>query len=319
MIKLVLLMHRLIVCKIVILELDLNLLLKTLFMNKLDFFVSDLHGSISRYMKLFRLIEKEKPALVFMTGDLLPSGMFAFSSGSGTSSSFIEDVLEKGFLELRGKMKAYYPEVFLILGNDDGKAEEESFISAEKTGIWHYIHGKKASFQDNTIYGYAYVPPTPFMLKDWERYDVSRYVDPGCTPPEEGAHSVEVDRKKMQFQTIQKDLLELTENDDLSKSVFLFHSPPYQTDLDRAALDGRTFEYVPLDVHVGSIAIKRFIEERQPMLTLHGHIHESSSITGHWQQKIGNTLAMNAAHNGRELSLIRFDLEDLGTARRELL
>jgi Icc-related predicted phosphoesterase len=283
------------------------------------FFVSDLHGSTSRYEKLFSLIEKEKPAVVFMAGDLLPSGMFAFSSGSGTAFDFIEGVLKKGFLQLKKKMGARYPEVFLILGNDDGKADEESFIKAQELGVWHYIHGKQTPFRDYMIYGYAYVPPTPFMLKDWERYDVSRYVDPGCTPPEEGAHSVAVDRKKLQFQTIQKDLLELTGNDDLSKSVFLFHSPPYQTDLDRAALDGRTFEYVPLDVHVGSIAIKRFIEERQPMLTLHGHIHESSSITGHWQQKIGNTLAMNAAHNGRELSLIRFDLEDLGTARRELL
>ena len=288
-------------------------------MNKLAFFVSDLHGSVSRYKKLFRLIEKEKPAVVFMAGDLLPSGLFAFTSGSGTSSDFIEDVLKKGFLELKEKMGAAYPEVFLILGNDDGKADEESFIIVQKTGIWHYIHGKKTRFQDYTIYGYAYVPPPPFMLKDWERYDVSRYVDPGCTPPEEGAHSVEVDRKKIQFQTIQKDLLELTGEDDLRKSVFLFHSPPYQTYLDRAALDGRTFEYVPLDVHVGSIAIKRFIEERQPMLTLHGHIHESTSITGHWQQKIGNTLAMNAAHSGRELSLIRFELDDLGSARRELV
>jgi len=288
-------------------------------MKNLAFFVSDLHGFISRYQKLFQLIEKEIPAIVFMTGDLLPSGMFAFTSSSGMVTNFIEDVLKNGFLGLKKKMGASYPEVFLILGNDDGKSDEEAFIKGEEIGIWKYIHGKKTGFQDYTIYGYAYVPPTPFMLKDWERYDVSRYVDPGCTPPEEGAHSMEVDRKQLQFKTIQKDLAELTGDDDLSKSVFLFHSPPYQTYLDRAALDGRTFEHVPLDVHVGSIAIKRFIEERQPMLTMHGHIHESTSITGHWQQKIGNTAAMNAAHNGKELSLIRFDLDDLVSARRELV
>ncbi len=283
------------------------------------FFVSDLHGSTYQYQKLYELIEKEKPAVVFMTGDLLPSGLFAFSADNNTSSDFIEDVLIKGFSNLKKRLGVRYPEIFLILGNDDGKADEALFIKAQETGIWHYVHEKKVTFKDFTIYGYAYVPPTPFMLKDWERYDVSRYVDPGCTPPEEGAHSLAVDRKKMQYQTIQKDLEKLTEGDDLRKAVFLFHSPPYQTDLDRAALDGKTIEHVPLDVHVGSIAIKRFIKERQPMLTLHGHVHESTSITGCWKQKIGSTLMMNAAHNGKELSLIRFDLYDLKKAQRELI
>jgi len=288
-------------------------------MKNLAFFVSDLHGNISRYNKLFELIEKEHPDVVFMAGDLLPSGMFAFTSNSDATANFFEDVLKKGFLNLKEKLGTHYPEVFLILGNDDGKSEEEDFIESQKLGIWKYIHGRKVEFKDYSIYGYSYVPPTPFMLKDWERYDVSRYVDPGCVPPEGGGHSVDVDRKQIQFKTIKKDLDELTVDVDLSKSIFLFHSPPYQTDLDRAALDGKTFEYVPLDVHVGSIAIKRFIEERKPMLTMHGHIHESTSITGNWQQKIGNTISMNAAHNGEELSLIRFDLDDLESAWRELV
>ncbi len=288
-------------------------------MKNLCFFVSDLHGSISRYESFFKLIEQEKPSAVFMGGDLLPSGMFAFTSNSLASSDFIEDILKKGFIDLKNKLGTDYPEVFLILGNDDGRADESIFIEYEKLGIWKYIHGKKIEFQGYSIYGYSYVPPTPFMLKDWERYDVSRYVDPGCFPPEEGAFSVEVNKKLIPFQTIKKDLEELTKDDDLSKSIFLFHSPPYQTHLDRAALDGKMFEHVPLDVNVGSIAIKRFIEERQPMLTLHGHIHESTSITGYWQQKTGNTISMNAAHNGTELSLIRFYLDDLEGSWRELV
>ena len=288
-------------------------------MKDLCFFVSDLHGSISRYKSLFKLIESEKPSAVFMGGDLLPSGMFVFTSNSLASVDFIEDILKKGFSSLKEKMGNDYPEVFLILGNDDGRADENIFIDYEKLGIWKYIHSEKVKFHGLSIYGYSYVPPTPFMLKDWERYDVSRYVDPGCFPPEEGSFSVEVNKKLIPFQTIKKDLDKLTEDEDLSKSIFLFHSPPYQTHLDRAALDGKTFEHVPLDVNVGSIAIKRFIEERQPMLTLHGHIHESTSITGHWQQKIGNTISMNAAHNGTELSLIRFYLDDLEGSWRELM
>ena len=36
------------------------------------------------------------------------------------------------------------------------------------------------------VFGYNCVPPTPFRLKDFDRSDVSPYVDPGCVPPEEG-------------------------------------------------------------------------------------------------------------------------------------
>lgn len=288
-------------------------------MKQLAFFVSDLHGKIDRYNSLFKLIEEELPAIVFMTGDLLLSGMFAFTSNDLASSEFIEDILIKGFLNLKKKLGTSYPEIFLILGNDDGKSDENVFLSAQHIGIWQYIHGRKVSFNNIDIYGYSYIPPSPFMLKDWERYDISRYVDPGCTPPEEGVFSIDVDRKKIQYETIKKDIDELSASNDLSKSIFLFHSPPYDTFLDRADLDGKTIEYVPLDVHIGSIAIKQFIENRQPMLTLHGHVHESTSITGYWKQKIGNTIAMNAAHNNQELSLIRFYLDDIDNAWWELI
>lgn len=192
-------------------------------------------------------------------------------------------------------------------------------MESQDTGIWEYIHGRKTSFKEYEIYGYSYVPPTPFRLKDWERYDVSRYVPPGSIPLESGSFSQDIDLKRLQFETIQKDLEKLVKENDLSRSVFLFHSPPYETYLDRAALDGKMIDYVPLDVHVGSIAIKRFIEEHQPMLTLHGHVHESTAFTGHWYQKIGKTLAMNAAHNGPELSLIRFYLDDLENATYQLI
>ena len=161
--------------------------------------------------------------------------------------------------------------------------------------------------------------PLHFMLKDWERYDVSQYVDPGCVAPEDGSFSVETDKKRIKYETIQKDLVKLCDEDDLATSIFLFHSPPYQTKLDRAALDGKMVEHVPLDVHIGSIAIKRFIEERKPFITLHGHVHESTALTGCWTDQIENTICMNAAHDGPELSLIRFDLNSPEKAERELL
>jgi Icc-related predicted phosphoesterase len=130
---------------------------------------------------------------------------------------------------------------------------------------------------------------------------------------------VPVDPDDVRFGTIAADLVRLTGDRDLENTVCLFHSPPYRTDLDRAALDGRTVDHAPLDLHVGSIAIHRFIEDRQPLLTLHGHIHESPRLTGSWRQRIGRTHAFTAAHDGPELALVRFDLDDLDNATREIL
>jgi Icc-related predicted phosphoesterase len=67
------------------------------------------------------------------------------------------------------------------------------------------------------------------------------------------------------------------------------------------------------------VAIARFIEERQPLATLHGHIHESARLTGAWRQKIGATHLFGAAHDGSELAIVRFDLADLDAATRELV
>ena len=78
-------------------------------------------------------------------------------------------------------------------------------------------------------------------------------------------------------------------------------------------------EEVPIDVHVGSIAVRRFIEQRQPLLTLHGHVHEAARLTGKWKMEIGRTTCINGAHDGPELSLVSFDLESPATAIRELL
>ena len=78
-------------------------------------------------------------------------------------------------------------------------------------------------------------------------------------------------------------------------------------------------DHAPLDVHVDSTAIKRFIEKRQPFATLHGHVHESSRITGSWKEKIGSTHIFSVAYGGPELAVVRFDPEKPQDARREIL
>jgi len=275
------------------------------------FFVSDLHGKTSRYQTLINEIRKDLPDIVLMGGDLLPG----FNSLYG---DFITEYLIPKFEELKIELKNEYPKIFIIMGNDDPRIEEEKLIEAEGKCIWNYLNEKMITLNGFDFYGYAYVPPTPFRLKDWEKFDVSRFVDIGCISPLEGSRTIAVDPVDIEYHTIAKNLQNLMPN-NLSKAICLFHAPPYQTHLDRAALDGRKIDHVQVDVHVGSIAIKNFIENKQPRITLHGHIHESSRITGHWQQKIKETYSCSAAWDGTELALVKFNPEFPEKAERILL
>lgn len=286
-------------------------------MNKC-FFVSDLHGKMSRYESLIRKIRLERPDFVFLGGDLLPHRNISGRAGFEGIVDFGRDFLIKKFRKLKLQMDCAYPEVYLIPGNEDPKDQLTALEKGEEEGLWTNLNLRCRVKGKYRFYGYAYVPPTPFLLKDWEKFDVSRYVDPGSVSPLDGIRTGKSDGDP-EWDTIAKDLVGLTGNDDLSHSIFLFHSPPYQCNLDRAALDGMHIDHVPLDVHVGSIAIQRFIEERQPYITLHGHVHESARITGTWQQKFGKTFSFNAAHDGPELSLVIFELHNPQWAERVLI
>jgi Icc-related predicted phosphoesterase len=280
-------------------------------------FAADLHGKLDRYQKLFEAIERERPHLVFLGGDLLPPPYLVLSSVN-PYPDFLGDFLAPALIGLRDALGSQYPRILVILGNDDPRIQEAAVLDLAARRLWEYVHERRVRIGTVTVHGYAYVPPSPFRLKDWERYDVSRFVDPGCLSPEEGERTFPVTEREARLATIERDVDRLAGDGDLGEAVFLFHSPPHGTKLDRAALDGQTFDHVPLDVHVGSIAIRRFIEARQPRLTLHGHVHESARLTGAWRDRIGATEMFSAAHDGPELALIRFDLDDLADATRTL-
>jgi Icc-related predicted phosphoesterase len=277
------------------------------------FFVTDLHGDINKYNLLFQQIRSEKPDLVFIGGDLLAGG---FLKSSMHNEDMIDKIIAGGLEKLRQDLDSAYPKVFIIMGNDDPKCEEKLLKKHHKAGLWQYINQKHVKYNGLDIFGYGWVPPSPFLNKDWERYDVSSYVDLGCVAPEDGYHTTKYNQNDVLYRTIKDDLEQLTKGCDLTKSIFLFHAPPYQTGLDRASLDGKMIDFAPLDVQVGSIAIKRFIEDRQPFITLHGHIHESYSHTGIWKERIHKSFCFSAVGLSSPLVLVKFNTNSPQTAQR---
>lgn len=274
-------------------------------------FVSDLHGNQSKYDCLFEQLFLEKPDALFLGGDLFPPfGQLYDRRGKNFRKLFLNR-----FKRIKEKLGKDYPEVFIILGNDDPIDEEENFLNPKYGGYWNYVNMGKSRLGKYSVYGYSYIPPTPFIIKSWERYDVSRYIDPGCTHlfDENNINPLNMET----YPTIKEDLERLTLGKNMNLAILVTHVPPYQTNLDRAALDGMFFNHAPLDTNIGSIAIRRFIEERQPLLTLHGHVHESTKITGNWMQKIGRTYCFSAAGEHDCLPIVKFELENIAMATRE--
>jgi uncharacterized protein len=99
---------------------------------------------------------------------------------------------------------------------------------------------------------------------------------------------------------------------DLSRAIFNLHVPPFKSQLDTAPeLDDElrvlTTAGQPRMVPVGSTAVRELIERYQPMLALHGHVHESRAAT-----RIGRTLCINPGsdyHTGR-ISGVLVHLDD---------
>lgn len=81
--------------------------------------------------------------------------------------------------------------------------------------------------------------------------------------------------------------------DNVESAVFNLHPPPFGTALDPAPKLDENLQVVTssgatvMD-HVGSAAVMSVLERHQPLLSLHGHIHESAG-----RVRIGRTTAIN--------------------------
>ncbi len=149
--------------------------------------------------------------------------------------------------------------VFIMMGNDDFSINLDVLEKAEIKGALKLMHKKVLPLGKFSIAGYGFISPTPFMIKDWER-----------------------DEDEMAA-----DLKILSSKSDPKKTLFVFHAPPAETGLD-VLYNGS---------HSGSTAVLGFIKQKQPLITLHGHIHESPEMTGRWKQKIGKTVSINPGGN----------------------
>jgi len=102
---------------------------------------------------------------------------------------------------------------------------------------------------------------------------------------------------------------------DMENAIFNIHVPPYGTGLDNAPEleDGTKVKRGgSIMKAVGSTAVREAILEHQPLLSLHGHIHESRGM-----QKLGRTVCINPGSSYSDWTLqgVIVDLKDKEVTR----
>ena len=268
-------------------------------------YATDLHGSKHSYERLLQESVLHHAGAIVLGGDLLPyadpQGQLAFLHG------WLRPMLQE-FLKDRTA-----PRIFGLLGNDDWIAAEIEFNALEKAGLLFGLH-RRAHALDGELHiaGCSYVPITPFGISDFDRIDAH-----GWTPPPKHIGPIFSDTGRkvsgsmatlLARPTISETLAELAAKSPPVRTVYVLHAPPAKTNLDM--LFNRE--------HIGSGAVRKFIEQWQPPVTLHGHIHESRQVSGSISDRIGRTWSLNPGDSKEALNSVLIELDGGRVAWKEL-
>lgn len=289
-------------------------------------FTADLHGDEEKYRQLSGYALSHDIDSVIIGGDIGPK-RFPLYQPNLSKDYYITlqaDFLKSSLQGLLSPLKEGGIEIYIIEGNDDVKVNHE-LLKRHDGELYNLLNSKRFSLTDDfEIIGYPYVPITPFRIKDWEKYDLSEppespelkaryemrvrygYRLDGFKSSKDGWKDFVFDEGMATEDSIEKDLLRPEFWKDPKNTVYVMHTPPDSTNLDMVATG-----------HVGSFAVRNFIERCQPYLTLHGHIHETVAISGKFSDRIGETLCMSAGNiEGEDLSVVVFDLYEPRKAKR---
>jgi len=293
--------------------------------NYLCLSASDLHGNILHYEKIKQIVLDQKISFVFFCGDLLPTNGVKWSPESNTRTiQNQKDFIKEYFLDYLDKLSKY-SYVYAIFGNDDFKS---NFIYLKKVNdkvffLNNQVVRLHVAEQDLFVAGYPYVSLTPFLHKDWEKWDSSSSILDHKIYKTEGYISNKNQHLPISFlshqdglSTIADDLENLAQKCDPKRTIFIIHEPPFDTPLDVIAKDNKFIK--DGITHIGSKSVRKFIEKYQPLLTMHGHIHETFRESGNFMWKCGSSLSFTAANDYTldSVAYILFTLPDLKLVKR---
>ena len=274
-------------------------------------YTSDLHGEIHLYQELLSLTVSPSSEIIIIGGDLFPSfpPTKRYEDMVPNQKIFIDQFLSPFFKRMLETTSVQ--QIFLMPGNWD---LGYPYLFKEPTERIIDLNQRSYRLKNGyELIGYPFVPPTPFRPKDYEKMDDREAPWPPQKNPSYILSSDQTDQLTpidpylylRGRETIEEDLDRLPKPLYQKRTICIMHSPPFGTRLDLIQ-GGKS---------AGSRSIKTFLERNQPLLTLHGHIHESAELSGAYMDRIGKTLSINpgqSAWSGRDimkLHAVTFEIE----------
>jgi uncharacterized protein len=267
-------------------------------------FVTDLHGRREKYERTLALAVELGAALVINGGD-----MFPHSRDLDAQARFIREVLDPHLSAFEAAGIRY----LAITGNDDLRAHDA--LLDEVFGnhpLAENLNRRRVELGPYDFIGLNLVTDFPFLLKDRARRDAPDV--PFRPQTAKGILSAPGRLEEIPdwpsyartLPTIEEELAALPAPRDPGRAVYVLHGPPARLGLD--VVRGK--------VPVGSFATLRFVERVQPLLTLHGHIHESPEESGVWMARVGRTVCIQPGQSVSGLAVVIGRLDDMTFERR---
>jgi Icc-related predicted phosphoesterase len=280
------------------------------------YFTGDIHGSELTFKKLLKAGKFYEVDAVIMAGDLVGKGMVPiFKTGSKYTCEFAG---EQRSLETEAELKLMLELIentgfYTYITNHDevtalraDPARSEKLVddlivkrmvswmdlmeaSHRKDGIVYYVSaGNDDPFSVDVAMGsrQGVINPEGKCMPVHEKIDMLTY---GWTNPTPWDTPRELSEEKLMVEL--EGLVKLVP--DPKKCIFSFHAPPHGTKLDVAPMLNKDLRMEsglgrsPFQ-NVGSTAVRTIIEKYQPLVGIHGHVHECAG-----KDKIGNTFIFN--------------------------
>ena len=272
---------------------------------------SDTHVHPDHLGRFLKFAGEQRPQVLIIGGDIIPDWQGSIEASIEPHKRWVREML----LPRLKVFRETFPQtpVLLDLGNDDIAAARPMMEARDGVDL-HLLHRRVVGIGENlAVAGYMAVNPTPFRIKDWEKPDCRDHhglsepgvLKAGYVTGSGQAAPFELDSRAGTMEDDLDELSAVLESPRWFDCSFIFvcHAPPKDTVLDQTTTGS----------HVGSLAVRRFIERwgttGRLIASLHGHIHESPRMSGRIWQQVGNIPSFNVGQHSQTFRALLFDIE----------
>lgn len=280
------------------------------------FFATDIHGSERLFRKFLNAAKVYGVPILVLGGDItgkalvpciLQGGKHTCQLMGKEYSASTQSELDELFRLIN--YNGFYPRVMDLEEvhrlEDDPEYHAWVFLDTVLTSVrsWLDLAGEKLKGTNVTCYMMPGNDDPPQVAEVLSASGVVINVDEQCVQLDEYHEMIslgysnptpwDTERELEEDQLLEKmeALAPCVKN--VQNLVVNFHAPPYDSRLDTAPKLKEDFQLQtqmgqPILIPVGSKSVRTFIEKYQPLLGLHGHVHESDGMS-----RIGRTLCIN--------------------------